>query len=112
MPVIVPNSLPAINSLKQENIFVMEDSFAVHQDIRPLRIVILNIMPLKIATENQILRLLTNSPLQVTVDFIHFKSHLSKNTPQSHLDYFYRTFDEIRNTKYDGMIITGVLLSN
>ena len=107
MPVIVPNKLPAINILKEENIFIIEDNRAISQDIRPLRIVILNIMPLKIATESQILRLLTNSPLQITVDFIHFKNHLSKNTPQSHLNYFYKTFEDIKNSKYDGLIITG-----
>lgn len=107
MPVIVPNSLPAIDFLKQENIFVMENIEALHQDIRPLKIVILNIMPLKIATENQILRLLTNTPLQITVDFIHFKNHISRNTPQSHLEYFYKSPDDIKHSKYDGMIITG-----
>lgn len=107
MPVIVPNNLPAINILKEENIFVMETSKAVQQDIRALKIVILNIMPLKITTETQILRLLTNSPLQIEVDFIHISSHLSRNTPQSHLDYFYKSFKDIRINKYDGMIITG-----
>ena len=107
MPVIVPNKLPAIDMLKEENIFVMENSKALSQDIRPQRILILNIMPLKIATEKQILRLLTNTPLQITVDLIHFKNHISKNTSQSHLDYFYKTFNEVKRFKYDGMIITG-----
>jgi homoserine O-succinyltransferase len=107
MPVIVPNNLPAIKTLRKENIFVMDSTRAKRQDIRAQKILILNIMPLKIATENQILRLLTNSPLQIEVDFIHFRNHISKNIHQSHLDYFYKTFDEIKETKYDGMIITG-----
>lgn len=107
MPVIIPDKLPAKDVLSSENIFVIEQSEALHQDIRPLRIIILNIMPLKIATETHILRLLTNSPLQVEVDFIHMKDHGSKNTPREHLDYFYKTFGQVKHAMYDGMIITG-----
>lgn len=107
MPVIIPDKLPAKDILKNENIFVMEQSRALRQDIRPQKIVILNIMPLKIATETHILRLLTNSPLQVEIDFLHLKGHDSKNTSHDHLEFFYKTFDQVKNNKYDGMIITG-----
>lgn len=107
MPVIIPDKLPAKDILSKENIFTMEYSRAIHQDIRALRIAILNIMPLKEATETHILRLLTNSPLQVEIQFIRPKNHESKNTPQQHLEYFYKTFEEISHQKFDGLIITG-----
>jgi len=107
MPVIVPNNLPAINILREENVFVMENNIAVHQDIRPLRIAIINIMPTKIATETHLLRLLTNSPLQVEVEFIQMKNHESKNTPKEHLQYFYKSFEEVKAKKIDGLILTG-----
>jgi homoserine O-succinyltransferase/O-acetyltransferase len=107
MPVNIPDKLPAIDILKQENIFVMDHTRAIHQDIRPLRIVILNLMPLKIITETDLLRLLSNSPLQIEVDFLKLKEHTSKNTSVEHMEAFYQHFDEIRSTNYDGMIITG-----
>ena len=107
MPVNVPNKLPAVATLKQENIFVMEKSRAIHQDIRPLRIAIVNIMPLKLVTETQLLRQLSNSPLQIEIDLLHMAEHQSKNTPKEHLDFFYKTFDQIKGHKYDGLIITG-----
>ena len=107
MPVIIPDKLPAKEFLSNENIFVIEQTSALHQDIRALRIAILNIMPLKIATENHILRLLTNSPLQVEIQLIRTKGHTSKNTSEDHLQYFYKTFDEIRDQKFDGLIVTG-----
>jgi len=107
MPVIIPDKLPAIDILQKENIFVMEHSKAIHQDIRPLRIAILNIMPLKIATEAHILRLLTNTPLQVEIELIKPKKHSSKNTSSEHLQYFYKTFSQIKDKKFDGLIITG-----
>jgi len=107
MPVNVPNNLPAIDILKEENIFVMESSRAIQQDIRPLRIALMNIMPVKITTETHILRLLSNSPLQIELDLLHMSGHQSKNTPQEHLDIFYKTFNDIKHHKYDGLIITG-----
>lgn len=107
MPIKIPNGLPAIEILNKENIFVMTETRAIHQDIRPLKIAIYNLMPAKVITETQIIRVLSNSPLQVEVDFLHFKSHISKNTSKEHLSEFYKTFDEIKNQKYDGMIITG-----
>jgi len=107
MPIRIPQDLPAYNTLINENIFVMPDNVAEHQDIRALKIAVLNLMPKKIETETQFLRLLSNTPLQVDVDFVHVESHISKNTSMSHLDTFYRTFSEIKNNKYDGFIITG-----
>jgi len=107
MPVKIPDNLPAISVLTGENIFIMNDSRAYHQDIRPLKIVLLNLMPTKIVTEIQILRLLSNSPLQVDVTLLHPKSYKSKNTPEEHLIAFYKTFDDINGEKFDGMIITG-----
>ncbi|MBQ7075523.1 MAG: homoserine O-succinyltransferase [Clostridia bacterium] len=107
MPIKIPNNLPAEKTLAQENIFVMNENRAITQDIRPLNIVILNIMPTKIATETQLLRLLSNSPLQVNVQFIATETYTSKNTPKEHLHTFYKTFDEIKKEKFDGMIITG-----
>ena len=107
MPVIIPDKLPAKGILLQENIFTIEHSKAIHQDIRALRIAILNIMPLKEATETHILRLLTNSPLQVEIQFIRPGGHEPKNTPHQHLEYFYKTFEEVSHQKFDGLIITG-----
>lgn len=107
MPLNLPDGLPAIELLREENIFVIDQTRAEHQDIRPLKIVILNLMPLKIATETDLLRLLSNTPLQIEIDFLQIKGHTPKNTPQDHLDAFYKTFSQIRRNKYDGMIITG-----
>ena len=107
MPLRLPDLLPAIDLLKQENIFVMSDKRAHAQDIRPLRIVILNLMPLKITTETDLIRLLSNTPLQLDIQFMKLQSHTPKNTPIEHMMMFYRDFDEMRNEKFDGMIITG-----
>ena len=107
MPLKIPDRLPAIELLQQENIFVMNESRASHQDIRPLKIIILNLMPLKISTETDLLRLLSNSPLQIEIDFMKIKGHTPKNTPSEHMKAFYRNFDELNGKKYDGMIITG-----
>ncbi|MDK2821444.1 MAG: homoserine O-succinyltransferase/O-acetyltransferase [Clostridia bacterium] len=107
MPIKIPENLPSREILQKENIFVMNEYRAYHQDIRPLRILVLNIMPTKIATETQILRLLGNTPLQVEVTLLHLESHESKNTSKEHLSTFYKTFSEIKNEKFDGMIITG-----
>lgn len=107
MPLNISDNLPAIKILENENIFVMRETMAVHQDIRPLQILILNLMPVKTTTETQILRLLSNTPLQVEISLIYTKMHLSKNTPKEHLDAFYQTFDDISIHKYDGLIITG-----
>ncbi|HYQ55874.1 MAG TPA: homoserine O-succinyltransferase [Draconibacterium sp.] len=107
MPLNIPDKLPAIELLRNENIFVMDSSRASHQDIRPLKIVILNLMPLKISTETDLLRLLSNSPLQIEIDFLKIKGHTPKNTSSSHMKEFYRTYDELKSKKYDGMIITG-----
>ena len=112
MPIRVPDKLPATAQLRNENIFVMSERKAMHQDIRPLKIVIVNLMPTKITTETQLLRLLSNSPLQVEIDFLKMKSHASKNTSYKHLEAFYKTFDEIKKSKYDGMIITGAPVEN
>ncbi|MFC5528585.1 homoserine O-acetyltransferase MetA [Cohnella yongneupensis] len=107
MPIKVPDNLPAKEVLAQENIFVMDESVAYHQDIRPLRIAILNLMPTKETTETQLLRLIGNTPLQLEAVLLHPKTHVSKNTSAEHLETFYKTFDEIADQKYDGMIITG-----
>lgn len=107
MPVNVPLSLPAVDALRAENIFVIDEQRASSQDIRPLRIAILNLMPLKIMTETDLLRLLSNTPLQIELDFIDTDSHVSKNTPREHIDTFYKKFDDIRDKNYDGLIITG-----
>ena len=107
MPIKIPDNLPARKQLEGENIFVMTSKRALKQDIRPLKILLLNLMPTKIVTETQLLRLLGNSPLQVEVSFMTTKSYESKNTPQEHLINFYRTFDDFKNEKFDGMIITG-----
>ena len=107
MPLNIPDTLPAIKILEEENIFVMNESRASHQDIRPLKIIILNLMPLKITTETDLLRLLSNSPLQIQIDFMKIKGHTPKNTPSEHMKEFYRNFEELNGRKYDGMIITG-----
>ena len=107
MPLNIPVNLPAVELLKNENIFVMDDLRASSQDIRPLRIVILNLMPLKITTETDLIRLLSNTPLQVEIDFLKTACHTSKNTPVEHMQMFYKEFDRVRNETYDGMIITG-----
>ncbi|MBR4845951.1 MAG: homoserine O-succinyltransferase [Bacteroidaceae bacterium] len=107
MPLNLPDKLPAIELLKQENIFVIDNSRASHQDIRPLRIVVLNLMPLKITTETDLVRLLSNTPLQLEISLMKVKSHTSKNTPVEHMKAFYRDFELMRDEKFDGMIITG-----
>ena len=107
MPLRLPDRLPAIDLLKHENIFVMDDTRAHMQDIRPLKIVILNLMPLKITTETDLIRLLSNTPLQLEISFMKLRSHTPKNTPIEHMMMFYRDFEQMRNEKYDGMIITG-----
>ena len=112
MPVIVPDSLPAKEILTGENIFVMGENRAVHQDIRALRIAILNLMPTKIVTETQLLRLIGNSPLQVEITLLRTATHESKNTPEEHLLAFYQTFDDIQDQRFDGLIITGAPVEN
>lgn len=107
MPIKIPDTLPAKEVLAGENIFVMDESLAYHQDIRPLRIAILNLMPTKETTETQLLRLLGNSPLQVDIVLLHPRSHISKNTSEEYLRTFYKTFDEVKSSRFDGLIITG-----
>ena len=107
MPIRIPNDLPATETLQQENIFVMPQDRAITQDIRPLEIVLLNLMPTKIVTETQLSRLLGNTPLQVNLELMHTSSHISKNTSQEHLLSFYKSFDELKDRKFDGMVITG-----
>jgi homoserine O-succinyltransferase len=107
MPVVVPDNLPATEILRSENIFTIDSARAIHQDIRPLRLVILNLMPTKITTEVHLLRRLANSPLQVEIDLLTMKEHESKNTSKEHLEFFYKTFDEISHRQYDGLIVTG-----
>ncbi len=107
MPINIPDNLPATEILRQENIFYMTNVVAAHQDIRPVKIAILNLMPKKIETETQILRLLSNSPIQVDIELLQMKTHVSKNTPISHLTKFYRIFDDVRDSRFDGLIITG-----
>jgi len=107
MPLNIPKTLPAVETLRKENIFVMDSERAQSQEIRPLKIVVLNLMPLKITTETDLIRLLSNSPLQIEVDFLRLKSHTSKNTPIEHMMAFYKDLDEIQKSNYDGMIITG-----
>ncbi|MBO5061139.1 MAG: homoserine O-succinyltransferase [Prevotella sp.] len=107
MPLRIPDKLPAVDILKQENIFVMDNSRAHTQDIRPLRIVILNLMPLKVTTETDLVRLLSNTPLQLDVTFMKLASHTPKNTPAEHMAMFYKDFEELKALKFDGMIITG-----
>ena len=112
MPVRIPDSLPATATLESENIFVMTEYRALHQDMRPLNLLILNLMPTKIVTETQLMRRLSNTPLQVQIELLRTASHLSVNTDESHLSSFYTTFDEIKDRKFDGMIITGAPVEN
>lgn len=107
MPLNIPDKLPVIEILEKENIFYMKETMAIHQDIRPLKVIILNLMPLKIATEAHILRLLSNTPLQVEIVLLHPENHVSKNTPAEHLEAFYKTFSQIKDQKFDGLIVTG-----
>lgn len=107
MPIKVPNSLPATKILETENIFVMTETRAMHQDIRPLKILILNLMPTKIETETQLLRLLGNTPLHIEIELLQTATHKSKNVSKEHLLNFYKTFDDIKNERFDGMIVTG-----
>lgn len=112
MPINIPNNLPAITILKNENIFIMDEQRASQQDIRPLRIALCNLMPLKIVTETDFIRVLSNTPLQIELDFFYMDKHDSKNTSKEHLNIFYKTFDQIRNNRYDGLIITGAPVEN
>lgn len=112
MPLRIPDRLPAIDILKKENIFVMDNTRAHTQDIRPLKIVILNLMPLKITTETDLVRLLSNTPLQIDITFMKLKSHTPKNTPIEHMMMFYKDFDVIKEERFDGMIITGAPVEN
>ena len=107
MPIRIPNELPAVKTLTGENIFVMTETRAMTQDIRPLRILLLNLMPTKIATETQLSRLLSNTPLQVELELICPQDHIPKNTPQEHMLAFYRHFADVRDRNFDGMVITG-----
>lgn len=107
MPIKIDNELPAHKMLEEENIFVMTETRASQQDIRPLRILLLNLMPTKIETETQILRLLSNSPLQVDVDLLQTATHISKNVSQEHILKFYKVFNDVKNSRYDGLVITG-----
>ena len=112
MPIQIPNDLPAAEVLQQENIFVMKQNRAATQDIRPLEIVLLNLMPTKIVTETQLSRLLGNTPLQVHLELMHTTTHVSKNVSQEHLLNFYKSFDELKDRKFDGMVITGAPVEN
>lgn len=112
MPIQIPNDLPATGILQQENIFVMTQNRAISQDIRPLEIVLLNLMPTKIVTETQFSRLLGNTPLQVNLELMHTRTYQSKNISQEHLLSFYKSFDELKDRKFDGMVITGAPVEN
>lgn len=112
MPIKIPNLLPARETLESENIFVMNEIRAEHQDIRPLRIAILNLMPTKIVTETQLLRLLSNTPLQIDITFLQTESYTSKNTSAEHLEAFYKNFSDVRDQKFDGLIVTGAPVEN
>ena len=112
MPIQIPNDLPAVETLQQENIFVMPEDRAIKQDIRPLEIVLLNLMPTKIATETQFTRLLGNTPLQVRLELMHTTTHVAKNVAQDHLINFYKSFDELKDRKFDGLVITGAPVEN
>lgn len=112
MPITVRDQLPAINTLRQENVFVMPESRAKTQEIRPMRLAILNLMPNKVETEVQFIRLLANSPLQVNVELLRLDTHRSKNTSEQHLDMFYKYFSEVKNENYDAMIVTGAPLAH
>ncbi len=112
MPIQIPNELPAAETLQQENIFVMKENRATTQDIRPLELVVLNLMPTKITTETQLSRLLGNTPLQVKLELMHTTSHVAKNVAPEHLLSFYKSFEELKNRKFDGMVITGAPVEN
>lgn len=112
MPLNIPSNLPAVDALKKENIFVKDSESAANQDIRPLKIIVLNLMPLKITTETDLIRLLSNTPLQIELDLLKIKSHTSKNTPVEHMLTFYKDFDTVKKQRYDGMIITGAPVEN
>ncbi len=112
MPIKIPNELPAAKVLKQENIFVMKETRAITQDVRPLQIVLLNLMPTKITTETQLARLIGNTPLQVEMELMQIKNHNPKNTPEEHMLAFYKNFDELKHKRFDGMIITGAPLEH
>ncbi len=112
MPIKIPTGLPAAEVLQSENIFVMDELRATAQDIRPLKIAILNLMPTKITTENQIIRLLSNSPLQIELTLLRVASHISANVSPKHMETFYRTYAEVKNEKFDGLIITGAPVEN
>ncbi|MGT2754649.1 homoserine O-acetyltransferase MetA [Streptococcus ovis] len=112
MPIKIDKSLPAVEILRTENIFVMDDNRAQHQDIRPLNILILNLMPQKIVTETQLLRLLANTPLQLEIEFLHMASHRSKTTNASHMEEFYKTFEQVKHRFFDGLIVTGAPVEN
>ena len=107
MPIKVPSALPAVQTLENENIFIMEESRALHQDIRPLKVAVFNLMPTKITTETQLIRLLSNTPLQVELTLLKTAMHTPKHTSAEHMNAFYKTFDEIRDKKFDGLVITG-----
>ncbi|MFQ3337881.1 MAG: homoserine O-succinyltransferase, partial [Colwellia sp.] len=111
MPIKIPGQLPALSVLDNENIFVMSEYRAANQEIRPMQVAILNLMPNKIETEVQILRMLSNTPLQINVEFVRIHKNISKNTPKEHLDNFYCLFDDIKHKQYDGLIITGAPLA-
>lgn len=112
MPLTLPTNLPAIDLLKKENIFVMSQLRAMTQDIRPLKVVILNLMPLKIATETDLIRIMSNTPLQIEIDFLSLSTHESKNTPAEHMKAFYKSFETISQSNYDGLIVTGAPVEN
>ena len=112
MPIKIPDSLPARQTLESENIFVMTEYRAMHQDIRPLKLLILNLMPTKIVTETQLLRKFSNTPLQVQVELLRTVSHSAQNVDRSHLESFYTSFDDIKDTYYDGLVITGAPVEN
>ena len=112
MPVKIPSNLPARELLEKENIFVMSELRAAHQDIRPLKIAVLNLMPTKIQTETQILRLLGNTSLQIEISLMHMGTHESRNTPAEHLEAFYSTFDQLKTQRFDGLVITGAPVEN
>ncbi|MBQ3100168.1 MAG: homoserine O-succinyltransferase [Clostridia bacterium] len=107
MPIKVPSTLPAVQTLENENIFIMEESRALHQDIRPLKVAVLNLMPTKITTETQLIRLLSNTPLQVELTLLKTAMHTPKHTSAEHMNAFYKSFDEIKDEKFDGLVITG-----
>ena len=111
MPIRIDKKLPAVEILRTENIFVMDDQRAAHQDIRPLKILILNLMPLKMVTETQLLRHLANTPLQLDIEFLYMESHQSKTTRSEHMKTFYKTFSEVQDQYFDGLIITGAQLN-